>query len=405
MVKVSIIMPVYNGSKFIKTSIESVLNQTLKDIELICVDDGSEDNSLELLREFEAAHDCIRVFTQPNQGSGKARNYGIDEAKGEYIGFIDADDIFIDENSLDLLYRNAVENDANIVSGNLKKMTQDRRIVDNPNCTEGNYYCFSKNCTISPEDYGVPWAFYKNLYKKSFMDEKDVRFRDLIRGQDPVFMADALSKVDRVYGVKTDFYAYMFPVPGKPYLKVNTSLKKRHYAKHYKDTFDIYEGAGMYNASEKYKPKFMKYLNYSIKENDLEIFEIIIDLFGYTNHYFDNFTEEFDVFKIHHLLRKIDIENSDEFYLKAREEILKIDISTNSRLTANHMRKLLIILDSETYEDYKFTSAVRKNNSLTRNNDSLKVKIERAKKLNAELESSSSWKITRPLRKVMDKLR
>ena len=141
MVKVSIIMPVYNGSKFIKTSIESVLNQTMKDIELICVDDGSEDNSLELLRKFEADHDCIRVFTQANQGSGKARNYGMDEAKGEYIGFIDADDIFVDADSLELLYKKAVENDADIVSGNLKKMTQDRRLVDNPNCAEDRIWC------------------------------------------------------------------------------------------------------------------------------------------------------------------------------------------------------------------------------------------------------------------------
>lgn len=405
MVKVSIIMPVYNGSKFIKTSINSVLNQTFKDIELICVDDGSEDNSLELLREFEKKHDCIRVFTQPNQGSGKARNYGIDEAKGEYIGFIDADDIFVDEDSLELLYKKAVENDADIVSGNLKKMTQDRKLVDNPNCVEDNYYCFTKDCVISPEEYGVPWAFYKNLYKKSYMDEKDVRFKDLIRGQDPVFMADALSKVDRVYGVKTDFYAYMFPVPGKPYLKVNTPLKKRHYAKHYKDTFDIYEGAGMYKASEKYKPKFMKYLNYSIKENDLEIFEIVIDLFGFDNHYFDNFTEEFDVFKIHHLLRKIDIEDSEDFYQIAKEEISKIDVSTNSRLTNNHMRKLLIVLNSDTYEDYKKTSTVRRNNSLTRSNERMAIKIERAKELNSQLESSSSWKLTKPLRKVMDKLK
>ena len=66
MVKVSIIMPVYNGAKFIKTSINSVLEQTFKDIEIICVDDGSEDNSLEILKEFEKKYDCIRVLSQPN---------------------------------------------------------------------------------------------------------------------------------------------------------------------------------------------------------------------------------------------------------------------------------------------------------------------------------------------------
>ena len=69
------------------------------------------------------------------------------------------------------------------------------------------------------------------------------------------------------------------------------------------------------------------------------------------------------------------------------------------------MRKLLIVLDSQNYEDYKFTSTVRRNNSLARSNERLAKKIEKAEKLNKELESSSSWKITRPLRKVMDKLR
>lgn len=405
MVKVSIIMPVYNGAKFIKTSINSVLEQTFKDIEIICVDDGSEDNSLEILKEFEKKYDCIRVLSQPNQGSGKARNYGIDEARGEYIGFIDADDIFVDKDSLELLYKKAVENDADIVSGNLKKMTQERVLVDNPNCVEDNYYCFKTDCVISPEEYGVPWAFYKNIYKKSFMDEKDVRFKDLIRGQDPVFMADALSKVDKVYGVKTDFYAYMFPVPGKPYLKVNNSLKKLHYTKHYKDTFDIYENAGMYKASEKYKPKLMKYFNYSIKENDMEIFDIAMDLFGYENHYFDNFTEEFDVFKVHHILRKIDIEDSEEFYRKAKTELEKMDLATNSRLNSNHLQRLLIVMNSDTYDDYKLKYAMRRNNALKRKNVRTARKIDKANKLNRQLESSSSWKITKPMRKVLDKIK
>ncbi|WP_458402850.1 glycosyltransferase family 2 protein [Methanobrevibacter sp.] len=405
MVKVSIIMPVYNGSKFIKTSIESVLSQTMNDIEIICVDDGSEDNSLDLLKEYESKHECIRVFSQENQGSGKARNYGMDEAQGEYIGFIDADDIFVDKDSLELLYKKAVENDADIVSGNLKKMTQDRKLIDNPNCVEGNYYCFDRDCVITPEEYGVPWAFYKNLYKKSFMDENDIRFRDLIRGQDPVFMADALSKVDKVYGVKTDFYAYMFPVPGKPYLKVNNSLKKLHYTKHYKDTFDIYENAGMYGASEKYKPKLIKYFNYSIKEDDLEIFEIAMNLFGSTNDYFVNFQEDFDKFKIHHILNKIDIKSTEEYYTYAKEEISKIDIATNSKLTNNHIRKLLVVLNSETYEDYRYNSTVRKNNMLAKKNERLAKDLEKTKKLNQELENSSSWKITEPLRKIMDKFR
>lgn len=405
MVKVSIIMPVYNGSKFLEKSILSVINQTFKDIEIICVDDGSEDDSLEVLNGFAKKYDCIRVLTQENQGSGKARNYGMDEAKGEYIGFIDADDEFVDVDSLEKLYNTAVKFDADIVSGNLKKLTQDRVMVDNPNCIEDNYYCFDKDCVISPEDYGVPWAFYKNLYKTTFLNEKDVRFRDLIRGQDPVFMAEALSKVDKVYGVKTDYYAYMFPVPGKPYLKVNNSLKKLHYTKHYKDTFDIYEAAGMYKASEKYKPKLIKYFNYSMKEDDLEIFEIAMDLFGSTNHYFDNFREDFDKFKMHHMLNKLDIEDSPEYYEVIKDELSKIDVATNTKLSNTQVRKLLVILNSPTFDDYKRNTAVRSNNSLAKKNRKLERKLEKAKKLNNELTSSSSWKITQPLRNFMDKIK
>lgn len=405
MVKVSIIMPVYNGSEFLKTSIDSILKQTFKDIEIICVDDGSEDNSLEVLNQFAEKYDCIKVLSQENQGSGKARNYGIDESSGEYIGFIDADDEFVDSDSLELLYNKAIENDADIVSGNLKKLTRDRVMVENPNCVENNYYCFDKDCIISPEEYGVPWAFYKNLYKKTFLDEKDIRFRDLIRGQDPVFMAEALANVDKVYGVKTDFYAYMFPVPGKPYLKVNSSLKKLHYTKHYKDTFDIFESAGMYAASEKYKPKLIKYFIYSIKENDLEIFEIVMKLFGSTNHYFDNFTEDFDKFKLHHILNKLDINDNEKYFLKAKEELSKIDYATNTKISNDQAKRVLVILNSETYDDYKLNLLIRKNHRLERKNERLAKDIKKAKKLNDELTSSSSWKITKSLRNVMDKIR
>lgn len=405
MVKVSIIMPVYNGSKFLEKSIRSVMSQSFKDIELICVDDGSEDNSLEVLNGFAEKYDCIRVLTQENQGSGKARNYGMDESKGDYIGFIDADDEFVDKDSLEKLYAAAVKYDADLVSGNLKKLTQDRVMVDNPNCVEDNYYCFDKDCVISPEEYGVPWAFYKNLYKRSFLNENDIRFRDLIRGQDPVFMAEVLAKVDKVYGVKTDFYAYMFPVPGKPYLKVNSSLKKLHYTKHYKDTFDIYEDAGMYAASEKYKPKLIKYFNYSMKENDLEIFEITMKLFGSTNHYFDNFKEEFDKFKMHHMLNKLDIEDSEEYFDVVKDELSKIDIATNTKLSNTQVRKILVIQNSSSFDDYKHNMAVRSNHSMAKKNQKLEKKLEKAKKLNSELTSSSSWKFTKPLRNFMDKLK
>ncbi|WP_296872258.1 glycosyltransferase family 2 protein, partial [uncultured Methanobrevibacter sp.] len=82
MTKVSIIMPVFNDADRLDKSINTVINQTLKDIELICVNDGSTDDSLEILNEFAKEHEFIKVLSQENQGSGKARNYGMSEATG-----------------------------------------------------------------------------------------------------------------------------------------------------------------------------------------------------------------------------------------------------------------------------------------------------------------------------------
>ncbi len=92
MVKISIVMPVYNESDLLEKSILSVAKQTLDDLELICVNDGSTDDSLNVLNNLSEKHDFIKVFSQENQGSGKARNLGMSKASGVYIAFLDADD-------------------------------------------------------------------------------------------------------------------------------------------------------------------------------------------------------------------------------------------------------------------------------------------------------------------------
>ena len=91
---VSVIIPVYNAAEFLKDGLNSLLKQTLREIEIICVDDGSTDGSLVILKEFEKADARIRVIHQENQGAGAARNNGMDVARGKYLAFLDADDFF-----------------------------------------------------------------------------------------------------------------------------------------------------------------------------------------------------------------------------------------------------------------------------------------------------------------------
>ena len=93
MIKVSVVMPVYNSDKYLKDSINTILNQSMKDLELICIDDGSTDNSLKILKEFAKKDSRVKIFTQDHNGAGVARNYGITKCNGKYLSFMDSDDL------------------------------------------------------------------------------------------------------------------------------------------------------------------------------------------------------------------------------------------------------------------------------------------------------------------------
>lgn len=115
MCKVSVIVPIYNTAKYLKRCICSIVEQELKDIEIICVNDGSTDNSLEILQELASKDSRIKIINQCNGGSVSARKSGVVIAKGEYIGFVDSDD-WVEQHMYKKLYNAAVKNDADVVS-------------------------------------------------------------------------------------------------------------------------------------------------------------------------------------------------------------------------------------------------------------------------------------------------
>lgn len=121
MVKISVIMPVYNTATYLRKSIESVLNQTYTDFELICINDGSTDNSAEILAEYKAKDTRIKVLEQSNQGQAIARNKGLNEAQGQWIGFIDSDDIW-HSRFLEILIEAGNKSNCSVVCSNFKKM-------------------------------------------------------------------------------------------------------------------------------------------------------------------------------------------------------------------------------------------------------------------------------------------
>ena len=100
MINVSIVIPVYNVEKYLKQCLESVVNQTLDKIEVICINDGSTDNSLNILKEYEKKYNNIIIIDQENKGPGFARNIGMKRASGKYIYFLDSDD-YIELNAME----------------------------------------------------------------------------------------------------------------------------------------------------------------------------------------------------------------------------------------------------------------------------------------------------------------
>lgn len=114
MPRISVIVPVYNVEEYLERCLTSIVNQTYKDLEIICINDGSTDNSLEILKAFAQKDVRIIIIDQPNQGLSSARNIGISRATGEYISFIDSDD-YIDENTYTTI-TNQLSNDIDMVS-------------------------------------------------------------------------------------------------------------------------------------------------------------------------------------------------------------------------------------------------------------------------------------------------
>lgn len=265
-------MPIYNDESVLEQSINSVVKQTLKGIELICINDGSTDGSLNVLNEFADKYDFINVITQENKGSGKTRNYAMDIAKGDYIGFLDADDYLIDDDALERLYDTARLKDAAMVTGNVL------HDVDNP--AEFSPFrhleYFTEDKVILPEEYGLPFSFYKSIYNTTFLRENKIYFPDLLRGKGSVFLAEILTKVDKIYAVATDVYAHAFydAIDGP-----NTYSELHDHILHYKIVFDYFDEPKFKKTVSDFKKAFIWFLD-QLDEKDLKTsLEIINEVF------------------------------------------------------------------------------------------------------------------------------
>ena len=212
--KISIIIPVYNSEKYLKTCLESVCSQTYPDIEIICVNDGSTDNSLDIINSYAKKDDRIVVITQKNSGVSCSRNVGLKNATGEWISFVDSDDYVscgmcqglicaLDSSDFDIYMFNGVLMPEIFPSEGvvLQKFFYDT----NWHIKESNLYNF-KDC--KNPFYGNLSASNK-IYKKSFLSSNGIKFKEKITFEDQLFTINAMICAKDIYIDNRILYYYV----------------------------------------------------------------------------------------------------------------------------------------------------------------------------------------------------
>lgn len=215
--KISVVIPVYNVERFLRQCLDSAVNQTLKEIEIICVDDGSTDGSGKILDEYAAQDNRVRVIHKENAGYGSAMNIGLDNATGEYFAILESDD-FIMKDAYEMLYRAAKQHDADIVRSDYFDYTTSYGRVNlqvKQMSTDYSYY----NRLICPNKENEVYTFvmhnWTGIYKVSFLRKCSIRYNETPGAayQDNGFYFQTFMQTDRLVYIPRPFYCYRVDNP------------------------------------------------------------------------------------------------------------------------------------------------------------------------------------------------
>lgn len=206
-IKISVIIPVYNAEQYLYECMDSIVKQTLKEIEIIAVNDGSTDASLSILNQYARKYDNIAILIQKNQGPGSARNNGIRHAKGKYLIFIDPDDFYPTNDCLEALYRAAEENNALICGGIIMRNRFGIRTkMEAAGRSSSEKYHLNK--MVKVRDYPDAYSYQRYLFKADLIKENNIYFPDYRRFQDPPFAVKAMTCAGEFYELDKEVYDY-----------------------------------------------------------------------------------------------------------------------------------------------------------------------------------------------------
>lgn len=316
MVEVSVIIPVYNVERYLKECLDSVVNQTFKDFEVICVNDGSTDSSLDILNDYSEKFKFIKVISQENGGLGSARNTGMKHVTGDYIYFLDSDD-YISQDCLEKLYENIKANKSDIVFFKHAVFDDNHKIdykkqgfafekiiedVDFSNYT----FTYAE---VKKHVLNSSFSAWHKLYSREFLDKySDFTFPQGAY-EDVLFHVKAMVRAERISYVNDFLYFY------------------------------------------RTNPDSIVHTN-----QGLSIFDTVksVEEFLKDEGYCGEFLEEFKLFKITQLLNYMLISKSEEYFTRTKDEFSKISIDENSLLNDYKLNRFNLVLNSSSIMDYYF---------------------------------------------------
>lgn len=265
MTKLSIIVPVYNVEKYLPKCLESLIKQTLNDIEIICVNDGSMDNSLAILKEFASKDSRIRIIDNQHQGVAKTRNTGIEQSTGEYIGFVDSDD-YIDIDFFEKLYNSATKSNSDIAIASILKHKNFFNIYNAKYTKEETAITIQDKIKLCEDKKHFFFYAWNKIYHSGFIKENNIKFSEGQIYEDVMFAIKALyysNKIISVYGTK---YHYIEHENSLTKYKDKTGEKEHDLIKAYSELQEFCNSKNI-EISER--------LNYYTKEN----FGFILNLY------------------------------------------------------------------------------------------------------------------------------
>ncbi len=284
---ISVVVPLYNSGRYIGECIQSIINQTYKNLEIILVDDGSTDNAGEICDEYARKDSRINVVHKPNSGAADSRNKGIELTKGKYIHFVDSDDV---ENPkiIELLHNEITSSDADYVFSDFTKFYEGedapiKEVNDYKTVMHDKYDIFSMYYELE-HDHEIIVIPTCKLYKREFFD--DVRFPIGKKGEDELTTYKLIDKSDKILEIKASLYGYR-RYPGT--LSSDWRTKPRHYmVEAFKEELEFFENKN----EKKVIPLLVKRMLIELKHNyDFHLPET--ECYGNDfKHYYDKYSND-----------------------------------------------------------------------------------------------------------------